>query len=83
MIPAVIAQTIPADTPLRKFRDEAGWTLAELSDITGVSVAMLSLMERGLRRPSPRSRVAIARRLGVRVADLFAVEPILDEALKT
>jgi transcriptional regulator with XRE-family HTH domain len=61
-------------TRLGAWRSEVGYTLAELSDLTGFSTAMLSRAERGQRVFSPAAKVRIARRLGVSVADLFEVE---------
>lgn len=56
---------------LREWRERHRLTLADISDLTGVSIAMLSRVERGQRRLAPMTRVAIARRLGVAVRDLF------------
>ena len=74
---------IPADTKeavvssrLRKWRVGAGLTLTEVADVTGVSVAMMSRLERGQRHLRLETKVKLARRLGVRIADLFEVEPI-------
>ena len=61
---------------LRQWRTVHGLTLEELSDLTGLSVSMLSRAERGKRQLAPLRRVAMARRLGVRVRDLF---PVPDE----
>jgi transcriptional regulator with XRE-family HTH domain len=63
-------------TRLAAWRLEIGYTLAELSDLTGFSTAMLSRAERGQRVFSPAAKVRIARRLGVSVSDLFEVEPL-------
>jgi len=60
---------------LRLWRAREGLTLEEVSDLTGYSSAMLSRCERGERVFSPLARVNVARSLGVRVADLFEVEP--------
>jgi transcriptional regulator with XRE-family HTH domain len=61
---------------LREWREDAGLTLQEVADLAGISTAMLSRVERGERRFTPRGRVEIARRLGVRVGDLFEVEEV-------
>lgn len=61
---------------LRQWRIDEGLTIDEVADLTGYSVAMLSRAERGLRTFSPKARVTIARRLGVRVSELFEVEPL-------
>lgn len=60
---------------LRLWRAQAGLTLEEVSDLTGVSPAMLSLVERGQRQLAPMTRVRVARCLGVPIRDLFEVEP--------
>ena len=66
-------------TRLRVWRSGAGWTLQELADVTGCSTSMLSRLERGQRNASPKLRIAMARRLGVAVGDLFEVEPLEDD----
>ena len=65
---------------LRRWRAENGLTLTEMHDLTGYSEAMLSRAERGERVFSPIARVRIARALDVRIADLFDVEPVPDDA---
>ncbi len=57
---------------LRGWRKEHGLTLEDVADLTGLSVPMLSRAERGERQLAPLKRVAMARRLGVPVRDLFA-----------
>lgn len=61
-------------TTLRQWRTERGITLEEMADVTGWSVSMLSLIERGERQISPIARIEFARRLGVRVRDIFPVD---------
>ena len=61
---------------LRSWRFQEGYSLAEVSDLTGVSQSMWSRCERGQRQFSPKTKVAIARRLGVAVGELFELEPI-------
>ncbi len=61
-------------TKLRRWRKAKGVTLQEVSDLTGVSVPMLSLVETGKRRMAPMSRIRFARLLGVTVGDIFAIE---------
>ena len=51
---------------LKDWRTRNGFTLEELSDVTGYSVPMLSRLERGERNISALSRIALARRLGVK-----------------
>ena len=64
---------------LRLWRAESGLTQDEVADLSGLSKAYISRIERGERVPRPLTRVKIARRLGVQVADLFDVEQ-LEEA---
>jgi transcriptional regulator with XRE-family HTH domain len=61
---------------LRLWRAENGLTLEELGDLVGLSTAMLSRVERGDRQLAPLTRVRVARRLGVRVRDLFDVDDL-------
>jgi hypothetical protein len=68
-------------TRLQKWRIATGLSLEEASDLTGYSTAMLSLTERGLREFSPMAKVAVARRLGVAISDLFEVEPVSEDDL--
>lgn len=66
----------------RSWRHSQGWTLDDISGITGVSVSNLSRIENGVVIPRPATRVHIAHALGKRVGQLF--EPINeaeDEAL--
>jgi transcriptional regulator with XRE-family HTH domain len=64
---------------LRSWRIEAELTLEEVADLTGLSLSFLSLLERGKRQARPATKVAMARRLGVPVRDLFGVDPLDDE----
>lgn len=63
---------------LRVWRVDQGLTLEEVADLTGLSVSMLSRVERGERQLAPLTRVHIARRLGVAVRDLFEVEELVE-----
>jgi transcriptional regulator with XRE-family HTH domain len=67
----MVVSTMPS--PLRSWRTRRGWTLAEVSGLTGVSVSYLSLAERGLRELPPATRIQIARGVGAGVAELFPV----------
>ncbi|MDQ3531402.1 MAG: helix-turn-helix domain-containing protein [Actinomycetota bacterium] len=69
-------------SPLSRWRRGAGWTLQEVADVVGCSTAMISRLERGQRNASPKLRIAMARRLGVAVGDLFEVEPLEDDGGK-
>ena len=65
---------------LRLWRVGVGLTLDEVADLTGISKAYLSRLERGQRQAPPLTRVKIARRLGVPVSTLFVVDPIREES---
>lgn len=58
---------------LRAWRAENDITLEELSDVSGWSIAMLSRIERGERRLSALEQIRLARLLGVKVRQIFAV----------
>lgn len=60
-----------ATSMLRQWRQNRGWTLADLSGLTGYDISYLSLIERGLREPPPAAKVLIARRIGASVAEVF------------
>lgn len=66
---------------MRLWRAQNGLTIDEVAGLTGLSKAYISRIERGERCPTPLTRVAIARRLGCGVADLFDVEPVPEGAL--
>ena len=63
---------------LRLWRAENGLTLGEIADLTGLSIPMLSLVERGKRELAPMTKVRVARRLGTSVSALFDVEELKD-----
>ncbi len=65
---------------LRLWRADAGLTLQEVADLTGLSTAMLSRVESGHRQLAPMTRVRVARRLGVPIHELFEVEEIGEAA---
>lgn len=56
---------------LRAYRIQKRFTLQDIADLTGFSVALLSRAERGERSLSPDAKVTLARCLNVRVAELF------------
>jgi transcriptional regulator with XRE-family HTH domain len=56
---------------LRQWRLSQGFTLRNVSDLAGLSPAMLSRAERGIRRLAPATKVRLAKRLHVHVSDLF------------
>jgi transcriptional regulator with XRE-family HTH domain len=61
-------------TRLQEWRLRQKLTLQEIADLTGLSPAMVSRVERGQRQLAPVTRARFARRLGVRIPDLFPVE---------
>ncbi|NJP28077.1 helix-turn-helix transcriptional regulator [Microbispora sp. SCL1-1] len=63
-------------SPLRAWRLANGLSLQDVSDLSGISVSMISRVERGQKRLSPLTKAKVARRLGVRIRDLFEVEEI-------
>lgn len=67
---------MPGESKLRGWRLAEGLSLAEVSGLTGVSVPMLSRVERGERQMSARAKVTVARRLGVAIGELFEIEPL-------
>lgn len=64
---------VTSPSRFRSGRQAAELSLLDVSDLTGLSVSMLSGVERGERALAPRTKVTVARRLGVRVRDLFDV----------
>lgn len=58
---------------IRSLRQGRGLTLSELSERTGISVSMLSMVERGQANPTVGTLIAVAAALEVDMADLFGV----------
>lgn len=56
---------------LRRLRHDKGWSLQELAQESGVSVGMISQIERDLANPSVRVLTAIRRALGAPVSAVF------------
>jgi transcriptional regulator with XRE-family HTH domain len=56
---------------IRRVRAQRGLTLTDLSETTGLSVSMLSMLERGKTGVSVGSVVAVASALGIQVGELF------------
>lgn len=56
---------------IRQRRTQVGMTLNGLSEHTGVSVSMLSMLERGVAGGSIGTLVAVSSALGVQMQDLF------------
>ena len=68
------------NTQFYMWRQKNRLTLEDISDLTGLSVSMLSRVERGQRHLSLKAKVLLARRLGVRIRDLFPAEELITEA---
>jgi transcriptional regulator with XRE-family HTH domain len=69
-------------TRFQRWRESVGWSLEEVSGLSGVSASMLSRFERGQRSLRPATKVLVARRLGVPVGALFEVEAVDPEAVE-
>ena len=53
-------------------------TLEDLAGLTGMSVSMLSRVERNERKLRAQTKVLVARRLGVPIRELFPVEQVAE-----
>jgi len=62
------------ETQFHTWRQKNRLALEDIADLTGFSISMLSRVERGERNLSPKAKVLMAKRLGVRIRDLFPVE---------
>ena len=60
---------------IRRLRAARGLKLQDVADRTGVSVSMLSMLERGVAGGSIGTLVAVSSALGVHMSDLFEQEP--------
>jgi transcriptional regulator with XRE-family HTH domain len=56
---------------VKNFRSKLGLTVAEVSEVAGISVGMLSKIENGLTSPSLATLQTLSRALGVPVTALF------------
>ena len=56
---------------IRSIRKRRNMTLQQLCDETGISVSMLSMLERGVATPSIGTLVAVSSALGTHMSDLF------------
>ena len=56
---------------LKKYRQHSGYSLAELSKLSGVSVSMLSKIENGKSQPPVSTYDNIAKGLGISLSQLF------------
>src|SRR6476659_902156 len=63
---------------LRALRQRQEWTLAELSEVTGISVSTLSRLESGSRKPTLELLLPLARAHGVTLDELVDAPPTGD-----
>ena len=56
---------------IRRVRTRRGMTLQDLAAETGISMSMLSMLERGVATPSIGTLVAVSSALGTHMSDLF------------
>jgi transcriptional regulator with XRE-family HTH domain len=59
---------------LRRYRGLKHYSLSEVSTLSGISATTINAWETGKSRPSPRTLAAVAKALGVQIADLAPVE---------
>jgi len=69
---AVVRTVTDVGRRIREAREASGLTLRAISDATGVSTSMLSLVERGRTSPSIGTLVAICDALDIQMAKLFS-----------
>ncbi|WP_326565205.1 cupin domain-containing protein [Amycolatopsis rhabdoformis] len=60
---------------LQQLRTDRGLTLTHLAELTGISVAHLSRLERGERQPSIGSLLQLARTYGISIGKLVSDQP--------
>ncbi|STZ75463.1 helix-turn-helix domain-containing protein [Bergeriella denitrificans] len=79
-MPSTQSYDLPADSSnflslkLHRLRKQSGQTLQQLSEKSGISVSALSKIEKGQLSPTYEKIAALARGLGVHVAELFYEE---------
>lgn len=61
------------DSPITLLRLAKGWTQAQLAEEVGCLRGDISRWERGERRPNTGSALKLARALGCKIEDLFAI----------
>src|ERR1700742_2951971 len=66
---------------IKEIRLARGMTLQSVSDVSGLSPSMLSLVERGRASPSIGSLVVISSALGVPMSDIIVKESLQEEQL--
>lgn len=60
-----------AESKLASWRRSNGFTLEDLSGLSGFSISYLSRVERGICTMTPTSRIRLSKSLGMKVGDLF------------
>lgn len=65
---------------IRSERRNRGWTLAAAAQRIGITVSALSMIERGLRRPTPKVAFDIATTYGLKVTDIWPEPEPAEEA---
>ncbi len=63
---------------LRKLRKAKGLSLQRLAEASGVSVGMISQVERGLANPSMRLLTSLRRALNISMQELFGEDPVAE-----
>jgi transcriptional regulator with XRE-family HTH domain len=71
------SMTVEPASRLRRWRLEHGVKVKDVADLTGLSEAHISRIERGENRAAPLTKIRMARQLGVRVADIFDPEDVV------
>ena len=61
------------DSPITRLRLAKGWTQSRLAEEVGCLRGDISRWERGERRPNTGSAMKLARALGCKIEDLFAI----------
>ncbi|MDQ0393433.1 helix-turn-helix domain-containing protein [Labrys monachus] len=69
----------PLGRLLKERRAYHGWTLAEVSAMTGISTATLSKIENGLLSPTYEKILQLSRGLNVEIADLLGPQPVQEQ----
>lgn len=67
------SQGPPPENNLRRWREQRGWTLEEMADVTGLTAATLSRIENRKIAPSVNTIITICNIFGAGVHDFFAI----------